>query len=302
MFSFSETSEVCSEQSLLSSNFVFTSENGVFASRVSTETPAECSYHVEPQTVENYCIESQLPAEARTYRINSVHQLEHSTENYQLDRNATPPSDNTYYIESTCEDGSQAVGYQYVSDETYRMEAGAVDGSAELYHIVEPNQGHSYELESGELEANQTVSDVNAGNPSGLVIHCVEYVDSNDDRNAVGVIEEQSQVFTQSDLEMTVEEHASSVPESANAEDPVNGQTGAVIVGIPASESQTTAVRPFIVLPSALLEGLQNQQILMTAGKTGQTAGSSQVVYQLANASTLVQAPIQLKCVGGASG
>lgn len=269
---------------------------------MSTETSAECAYHVEPQTDENYCIEAQLPTETRTYSIDSVHQLEHSSESYQLDRSATPPSDNTYYIESNCEDGSQAVGYQYVSDEAYRIESGAVDGSAELYQIVEPGQRHSYDLESGELEANQTVNDVNAGNPSGLVIHCVEYVDNNDERNAVGVIEEQSHVFTQSDLEMTVEEHTTSVPETVSSEDPVNGQTGAVIVGIPASETQTSTVRPYIVLPSTLLEGLQNQQIVVAAGKTGQAAGSSSVVYQLANASALVQTPIQLKCVSGSPG
>jgi hypothetical protein len=56
------------------------------------------------------------------------------------------------------------------------------------------------------------------------------------------------------------------------------------------------------VVPSSLLQGLQNQQLVVTGAKTGQSSGSSPMIYQIANASTFVQSPVQLKCVSGTSG
>jgi len=291
---------VDANETLITNNFVFAAENGVFTRRMSGEDSVECSYRVESQNDENYCVETEVQREPTEFNVGTVHQLEQGSDSYPLDRNAMSSAENSYYIENTCEDGGQAVDYQYVTDDTYAIDTNPVDGTTELYQIVEPSQSHSYELESEELDDGRTVTNVNVntGDPRGLVIHCVEYVDNND-RSEV----EQSQVFAaQSDLEMTVEEHTPSVEESSCSDEQVNGSSSSVLVSIPVSKSSGSGGRPYIMVPSSLLQGLQNQQLVVTAGKTGQSSNSSPVVYQIANASSLIQSPIQLKCFSRTSG
>jgi hypothetical protein len=270
-----------------------------------TTADESCSYQTEGNNIDSYCIEADT-----AYSI-STSQLEPGVASYQLGSGASAVSvsGNTFYIENaigSCDDETgQVSGYQFVSDDTY---SNTIDSSAELYHIVESRPGHVYRIESSDLGAGQSVGDVGSGDTGGVVIQCVDYV-GNDvvDRTVSpsAIIDGHSHghPFTSDDLDMTVEDHSSAGGGGDNLASTTANQT---IVGLTtplvavSGAKQTVGSKPYIVVPSsvlssAMLESLQNQHLVVAASNNGRLAESQQVVYQLANSSIILQAPVQLK-------
>lgn len=271
-----------------------------------------CNYQTDSNNIDSYCIETEAG-----YSINAS-QLESNVESYQLDSGASNVSvaGNAYYIENaigSCDDDSgQVSGYQFVSDEAYTS---AIEGSTELYQIVEPGQGQVYRLDpsnGSDLNVRPSVGDLCSNDAQRVVIQCVEYVGNDEDGNISSAIigdHSQDQPFIPEDLDMTVEDHS-----SAGVDGLASTASNPVIVGISRAATtvpgakQMSGNKPYVVVPSSMLSGtvletLQNQQLVVAAANNGQLGDGQQVIYQLANPSSFIlQAPVQLKHVSTSSG
>ena len=284
-------------------------ENGV------EDTADVCGYQLnDASRIEVYCIEpSSSGPENTSYSIKCGTGAAQSgvMENCPNDAVSTLV-ENAYCMQSRPDGEVLQDSYQFVTERQYQMGSGS-DNAGNLYQL---ESGQAYQLDSSDIDINQASREVNTDSGTGsLVLQCVEYVDGgnakceHDDQmthsfqaatvassmpegsyeivvlpngsralrkinsalnTSGGVNMKEIQVVEATDAVGTSVMSSSVVAETNQT---VDSQATVVM----AAETPTRGGSSYIILPSTLVS------------KSGMEGSSTTVVYQLADAASIIQ-------------